>query len=257
MDFGKPADPTSIDFSLPDDGPLTALTLKRQTPEPHSPTQLYLGGTGWSDRAFVGEVYPPGTRPPDYLAAYGKQFNCVELNATFYRVPDRRQCLKWYAATPDDFRFCPKIHQAISQAGDLAAANSRVLDFAKAVQAFEHKLGPCFVQLPSDFTTQRADVVRAFIARWPPTLRLAVEFRHASWFAESAGADVFADLHAAGVGAVITDVGGRRDVAHLNLTAAPAFVRWVGCEHPSDEARLARWAERIARWVAGGLREAA
>ena len=253
MDFGKPDDPAAVDWALPDDGATTALALGGT---PVAAPRAWIGSTAWGDRGFLGPVYPRDTRAADFLAAYGRQFNAVELNATFYRSPDVRQVRKWAHTVPADFRFCPKVPKSVSQRGDLGAGQFSLLDFAKAVQHFEHKLGPCFLQLPQGFGSDRSAVLEEFLERWPPTLPLAVEFRHPIWFSpEGRGLDGFAALHARGYGAVITDVGARRDAAHMHLTAPWAFVRFVGNDHPSDRARLASWVERAAGWFAAGLED--
>lgn len=254
MEFGKTDDPGAIDWTLAEDTELTTHVTSR-FPSLKSST-AYLGSTAWGQKGLVGAVYPAGTKPGEMLRAYGRQFNTIELNASFYRVPDRAQVLSWYASVPDDFKFCPKVHKAISQAADLSVLTSRTLDFAKSIQHFEHKLGPCFIQLPGDFTTERWDVLQQWLELWPPHLRLAVEFRHASWFTTDIGAHAFADLAAREVGSVITDVGGRRDVAHMNITAPFAVIRWVGNVHPSDDLRLDSWAKRLGKWFDGGLPEA-
>ena len=255
MEFGKLESLDSVDWTLPPDTDLTKHTLDRLDPKAAA-CRVYVGSTAWGQREFVGPVYPTGTKTGDFLKAYGNQFNCVELNTTFYRVPDRGQILKWYADTPDDFRFCPKVNKAISQANDLGVLTSRTLDFAKAVQHFEHKLGPSFLQLPADFTVARVDALLSWLELWPRMLPLAVELRHESWFSQSVGAEMFADFAARGIGSVITDVAGRRDASHMNVTAPFTFVRWVGTLDSTDGPRLARWAERIARWGEQGLAEA-
>ena len=253
MEFGKLDSLEGVDLALPPDDAMTSHTLGQL--EGEHERRLYVGSTAWGQREFVGAVYPTGTKPGNFLRAYAKQFNTIELNTTFYRTPDHRQVLKWYADTPDDFRFCPKVNKAISQAGDLAVSNSRVLDFAKAVQHFEHKLGPCFIQLPPNFGADRFEVLETFLDHWPPSLRLAVELRHESWFGDSRGADAFAALAARGIGTVITDVAGRRDVAHMAVTAPFVLIRWVGNLDVSDTGRLEAWSKRLAAWFGAGLRE--
>ena len=254
MEFGKVEDLGSVDWTLAPDTELTRLTLSQNLPT--GEFRVYIGSTAWGQKGLIGSVYPAKTRAGDMLAAYGRQFNSIELNTTFYRVPDRGQILKWYADVPEDFRFCPKINKAISQASDLGVQTSRTLDFAKAVQHFEHKLGPCFIQLPTDFTTDRWPALEAWLDSWPPHLRLAVELRHESWFATSTGADAFASFAARGFGSVITDVAGRRDAAHMEVTAPFTVVRWVGNVDKSDEARLNDWSRRLVSWGKAGLAEA-
>lgn len=251
MQFGKLDSLTGVDWTLPCDSALTAHVLDGLPAE--TVTDVYIGSTAWGQRGFVGPIYPSDTKPGDYLKAYGRQFNSIELNASFYRVPDRAQVMKWYASVPDDFRFCPKVNKAISQARDLGAATSRTLDFAKAVQHFERKLGPSFIQLPGDFTTERWETLEAWLESWPMHLPLAVELRHASWFSTVEGAGAFATLAARGIGSVITDVAGRRDAAHMNVTAPFTVVRWVGNVDPTDEARLRQWSDRLSEWACAGL----
>lgn len=251
MEFGKLEDLSEVTWTLPQNTALTDLVLA-QMPNRQA-GRFYIGSTAWGQRDFVGTVYPAGTKPGGFLEAYGRQFNSIELNASFYRVPDRAQVLKWYAAVPDDFRFCPKVHKAISQSGDLAIQTSRTLDFAKSVQHFEHKLGPCFLQLPGDFTTERWAALEAWLDQWPPHLALAVELRHASWFSTSTGADAFASFAARRIGSVITDVAGRRDVAHANVTAPFVLLRWVGNADESDDGRLLDWARRLLSWSKSGV----
>ncbi len=258
MQFGKLEDLAGVDFSLPADGEYTGLLLgsSNAAADPERARELFVGGTAWGDKGFVGRVYPTGTKPAAFLEAYGRQFNTIELNSTYYRVPDFRQVRKWYTQVPDDFQFCPKVHKAISQSGNLGVHTSQILDFAKAVQGFEHKLGPCFIQLPPTFATDRFDALREFLDAWPPQLRLAVELRDPSWFAGDARAneEVWADLAARGIGTVITDVAGRRDVAHMQLTAPFAVIRWVGnAPSDTDSSRLAAWSQRLAGWFERGL----
>jgi uncharacterized protein YecE (DUF72 family) len=92
---------------------------------------------------------------------------------------------------------------------------------------------------------------------WPREIPLAVEFRHADWFCEGEAAEAtFAHMQAMGIGTVITDVAGRRDVAHLRLTAPFVALRFVGNAHPTDAPRLLKWAEIFADWFTRGMEKA-
>ncbi len=254
MEFGKLESLVGVDWRLRPDPELNALMLGALAPA--EVFRVYVGSTAWGQKDLLGSYYPVGTRADQFLPAYGRQMNVVELNTSFYRVPDRDQVMKWRADTPDDFMFCPKVNKLISQANDLGVLTTRTLDFAKAVQHFEQKLGPCFLQLPSDFSTARLDALLSWLDTWPAQLKLAVELRHASWFGGSRGNSIFDELAGRGMGAVITDVAGRRDAAHMHVTAPFTFVRWVGTMGESDLVRLDAWAERLVAWGQQGLAEA-
>src|SRR5437667_12124382 len=74
-----------------------------------------LGGTAsWSDSCFVRHWYPEGMRALERLGWYAQQFEMVEVNSTFYSVPDLRMVERWCAATPDAFIFDVKLHQLFS-----------------------------------------------------------------------------------------------------------------------------------------------
>jgi uncharacterized protein YecE (DUF72 family) len=83
-----------------------------------------------------------------------------------------------------------------------------------------------------------------------------VELRHEGWFGTAAVRETWELMFELGIGAVITDTPGRRDVLHMRLTAPVAFIRWVGNNlHPTDFRRIDEWGERLRTWVDKGLRE--
>jgi uncharacterized protein YecE (DUF72 family) len=76
--------------------------------------KILVGTASWSDPAFVQHWYPKGIRPGDRLGWYAQHFEMVEVNSTFYSVPDLRMAARWCAATPDEFMFDVKLHQFFS-----------------------------------------------------------------------------------------------------------------------------------------------
>jgi len=253
MEFGKLQDISFVDFSLPPDAPETSEVLCSSTPAAEWP--LYIGATGWAMKEWVGTYYPPGTAAKDYLTAYGAQFNTIELNTTHYRIPDPATMLRWKTQTPDDFRFCPKIPQAISHSKDLGAGGWQLPAFAEVLNLLENRLGPSFLQLPPHFGPLHLPVLESFFKEWPAGLPIAVEFRHPGWFsAPDALREAGVLLSAFGAGIVLTDVAGRRDVLHMRLTAPFAFIRFVGNGlHPTDFERVRDWILRLQQWFERGL----
>ena len=251
MKFGAAKDPGAVHYELPLDPLANAARLDRFELGPGEGKPLiYLGATGWSMREWVGKWYPKGTKTPDYLREYGKQFNTIELNTTHYRIPDDELVRKWVAAVPDDFRFCPKVPQHISHRTDFGHREGHLTRFVAALDGMGEKMGCAFAQLPPYFDTGRLNLLTQFLDRWPRLLPLAVEVRHASWFEDPFATESLMDaLAARGVAAVITDVSGRRDVLHNYVTAPRTMVRFVGNGLiPSDYERLTEWGDKLREW---------
>ncbi|MEN0004219.1 MAG: DUF72 domain-containing protein [Bacteroidota bacterium] len=259
MKFGKLSNIESVDFSLPPDASTNQNILATATQKEGAAKhlQFYIGCTGWSMKEWVGTVYPKGTKTTDYLRHYGQQFNTIELNTTHYRIPTLEMIAKWKDQTPSDFRFCPKIPQTISHRRQLGAYSSALTQFADAIQGLEERLGCCFMQLPPYFGSDRLPQLTQFVEQFPNHIPLAIEVRHESWFDTPNAASGLVDLlqkhHMAWV---LTDVAGRRDVLHMQLTNRTAMVRFVGNGlHPTDYSRIDDWVERLATWYQQGLSE--
>ncbi|HMQ88172.1 MAG TPA: DUF72 domain-containing protein [Flavilitoribacter sp.] len=256
MEFGKLPDISGVDFSLPPEPEANRTVLARVSPDPGPPV-FYVGCTGWSMPQWVGKVYPPKTKSTAYLYHYSRQFNTIELNTTHYRIPDFDTVQKWKSESAQDFRFCPKVPQTISHSNDLGLGGPLIPQFCDSVAGLEEKMGCCFLQLPPYFGPDRIKILENFLKAWPAEIPLAVEMRQENWFKPGEGQDALWDLlEDNGVAAVITDAAGRRDVAHMRLTAPRTMVRFVGNNlHPTDYRRIDQWAERTARWFEEGLEE--
>ncbi len=254
MEFGRLPSVDGLDLALPPDDAATARALGGA---PREGQGVLVGTAGWSDRGFVGKLYPPGTRPPEFLAHYARVFPTNELNSTYYGF-SRERIEKWAASVPDSFRFCPKLPAAISHERELRDADREMEAFVAALGGFGWKLGLVWFVLPPAFGPGRLPALAAFLERWAPRAPLAVELRHPAWFADAAArAEAFAVLEQHRVAPILTDVAGRRDVLHMRLATRAAFVRFVGnALHPSDRSRLDEWAARLAAWRAQGLETA-
>ena len=253
MKFGKLPDISNVDFSLP---VVSQKNIEVLQTNKNQPTIIYIGCTGWSMKEWVGKVYPPKTKTKDYLKYYAQQFNTIELNTTHYRIPDLATIEKWKTESTDDFRFCPKILQAVSHRNDMGTGGL-LSAFCDAIILLEKKMGCCFVQLPPYFGADRLGQLENFLERFPKEIPLAVEVRHESWFTNETNLEsLFSLLKKYNKSTVITDVAGRRDVCHMRLTNDVAMVRFVGNNlHPTDYQRIDAWVERIKQWSEAGLRE--
>jgi uncharacterized protein YecE (DUF72 family) len=143
--------------------------------------QIWIGTSGYSYPDWVGPFYPAGTRPGRMLAHYCQRFPLVELNFTFYRLPTGVMLSRLADQTPPGFQFLVKLPRTLSHdedPHDLAA-------FRQAVDALHtrDRLLGLLCQLPQ--ASHHAPKHRTWLERLAREFagyRLAVEFRHRSWF---------------------------------------------------------------------------
>jgi uncharacterized protein YecE (DUF72 family) len=143
---------------------------------------LYIGCPIWSFKGWVGNFYPQGTKPADYLREYARRLTTIEGNTTFYAVPAPKTVEAWIEQTPESFRFCPKIPKAISHAGKLVDHIDRAREFIEVMSPLASRLGPMFLQLPPGYSPRLWEDLKAFLGAWPREFRLGVEVRHLDWF---------------------------------------------------------------------------
>lgn len=151
--------------------------------------------------------------------------------------------------------FNPKVSQSISHE-DLTNRNL-LNQWFHFLEKLQPNLGPCFLQFHHFFGYSQKAQLFQFLKLWPKEFELALEFRHPSWF-ENEGAEIRVALteylQTLGIGLVITDVAGRRDVLHTSISAPFSMLRWIGNNlHPSDHTRAKAWAERLGSWSQKGL----
>ncbi|WP_412985081.1 DUF72 domain-containing protein [Pontimicrobium sp. IMCC45349] len=251
MKFGSVTNPEIIDFTLPNDHLDTKRVLNKYKDD--NVPELYVGCAKWN-RADLKGFYPRGTK--DELEYYSKQFNSIELNATFYRVFPPEQFAKWYDKTPDGFKFFPKLNQEISHWKRLNEVKESVEHYLYSAINLKEKLGTLFLQMHNNFAPKDFNRVINFIESWPKEIPLAIEFRHTNWYNDESVANELYDLlELNNISNVIVDTAGRRDLMHMRLTNATAFVRYVGANHSSDYNRLNDWIERIKIWTDQGIKE--
>jgi uncharacterized protein YecE (DUF72 family) len=252
MKFGQIENPENIDFRLPPDDPRTAEILKQC--DPGKPMNVYVGCAKWN-KADLKNFYPKGTK--DELAYYSTQFNSIELNATFYRIPSRDQVISWKEKTPEGFKFFPKINQTISHFRRLNDVQPLVEEYCDNISNFEGKLGMAFLQLHNNFGYKNMDKLVNFIENFPKAIPMAVELRHTEWINNSTVSTEVCQLFESNrIANILVDTAGRRDLLHMRLTTPQAFIRYVGANDPqSDRERLDDWIARLKVWVDQGLRD--
>lgn len=253
MKFGQVDNLGKIDFTIPPDHSDTAKVLQAQTSKSND-LEIYVGCAKWN-KEDLKNFYPKGMK--DELAYYSTQFNCIELNATFYQLFPPATFDKWYATVPKDFRFFPKLEKSISHFRRLKDVKEIVEQNVANMLHLREKLGMPFLQMHDNFGPKDFDRVVAFIKTWTYEMPLAIEFRHTDWYNDAVVSSKLYDLlETHRVTNVLVDTAGRRDLMHMRLTTPMAFIRWVGANEPkSDRSRLDEWIERIAQWKKAGLQK--
>lgn len=257
MEFGRVPEPEldSIDFSLPAE---PAENKKILSDSKNNAAKVYVGCAKWGRLEWVGKIYPPKTKEKDFLQHYVHHYNCIELNATHYRIWGEAGIKKWAEkAKGMDFKFCPKMYQGITHKGSLKGKEFLTNEYFRGITGFGNHLGPIFVQVSDTFSPKRKAELFEFLLSLPKDLQFFLEVRHPDWFAkEKEREDMFSFLHDQNMGAVITDTAGRRDCAHMRLTIPKAFIRYVGNSlHPTDYPRIDVWIERMKYWLDNGMNE--
>ncbi|RED49480.1 DUF72 domain-containing protein [Seonamhaeicola aphaedonensis] len=251
MKFGSVDNPQDIDFRLPKDHPKTKDVLNRVKDD--NVPEIYVGCAKWN-RADLKGFYPRGTK--DELEYYSRQFNAIELNATFYRIFPAEQFEKWYDKTPSNFKFFPKLNQEISHWKRLNETKEVVEHYLYNATNLKEKLGTIFLQMHNNFAPKDFDRVVNFVEEWPKEIPLAIEFRHTNWYNDELVAnELYELLENNNISNVIVDTAGRRDLMHMCLTNSTAFVRYVGANHETDYSRLDDWVDRLKLWQEQGVKE--
>jgi uncharacterized protein YecE (DUF72 family) len=142
--------------------------------------QLFVGTSGYSYKEWKGTFYPADLPAAKMLSFYAGQFSTVEINNSFYRMPEAKTMTKWASEVPDGFTFVLKAPQRITHQKKLVDCRDDVHYLFETAEALGPKLGPVLFQLPP---FQRKDTARLrdFIAILPKQQPVAFEFRHESW----------------------------------------------------------------------------
>jgi len=252
MKFGQVPNPEEIDFTIPSDHKDTKKVLADSKAKD---LKIWVGCAKWNKTDLKG-FYPKGVK--DELAYYSTQFNCIELNATFYRLFKADVYVNWYDTVPAGFKFFPKLTQSISHFRRLKDVDELVDISVTNMSNLKEKLGMPFLQMHNNFGPKDFDRVEAFVDNWKQyKMPLAMEFRKTDWYNDpDVSSLLYKLLEKNKITNVLVDTAGRRDLMHMRLTTPTAFVRWVGANEPaSDRKRLDEWVERIASWKKQGLKE--
>lgn len=142
---------------------------------------LYVGTSGYSYKEWKGSFYPETIPAKDMLAYYASRLHAVELNNTFYRMPQPSMIESWKAQVPANFRFSVKAPQSITHFRRLKDAAPQTRLMIKTVSALEDRLGAVIFRLPDDFKKDLGRLEK-FLKKLPAGVPVTFDFRHTTWF---------------------------------------------------------------------------
>lgn len=144
-----------------------------------------IGTSGWSYDHWQGIFYPENLKSADRLRYYASQFESVEINNSFYRLPSEEAFIKWKETVPENFIFSIKGSRYITHMKKLKNSEAATATFIDRAKLLGHHLGPILFQLPP-YWHYNGDRFHTFLSALDPALRFAFEFRDSSWFTEEA-----------------------------------------------------------------------
>jgi uncharacterized protein YecE (DUF72 family) len=211
-----------------------------------------VGCSGWLYRDWRGVVYPAELTQKQWFAWYASQFDTVELNTTFYRLPTVKTVQAWRQAAPEGFLYATKLGSFATHRKRLRDPETWLANHLDRVERLRPALGPTLVQLRPRWPR---DVGRLdhFLQLAPRTMRWAVELRDASWLHD----DVFDVLARHGAALCLHDL--LPDHPQL-LTTDWTYLRFHGPDavrHPYrglyTGRRLRATADRAGAWLRDGV----
>lgn len=207
---------------------------------------VLIGTSGWQYKSWKQRFYPNNVTQNSWLDYYVSRFQTVEINNSFYRLPSEENFSKWANSAPDDFIFASKISRYLSHAKKLKEPQEPIFRFLNSTKGLGDKMGPVLIQLPPNFEV-KLDALDEALSYFPSKVKVAVEFRHSSWFIS----ETKSILEKYGAALCLADRSGI--ITPVWKTANWGYVRF----HFGDSASrpwcykrkdLDRWAELVAQY---------
>jgi uncharacterized protein YecE (DUF72 family) len=199
--------------------------------------KLHVGTSGYSYKEWKGSFYPEKLSAKEMLSYYASKLSAVELNNTFYRMPQPAMVESWKAQVPGDFRFSVKASQRITHFKRLQDVDADTRYLLETVGALKERLGVVLYQLPPNMKKD-LERLRSFVKNLPAEVRGAFEFRHPTWFDD----EVLEVLKNQNLALCISDTDDL-PVTHIDRTADWGYLRLRRVNYSKDD--LVEWSARI------------
>ncbi len=162
--------------------------------------KILIGCSGWSYAHWRGLFYPEELPRSRWFEHYTANFRTVEINSTFYHLPQRKTCEKWVNNSPEEFVYTIKMWRAITHYSRLKGTQEQLTTFMSRIEPMLEKTTCILVQLPPGLHKDMK-LLQSFIKLLPESPLFAFEFRHKSWYTD----EVYKLLEKVGVAFVVHD----------------------------------------------------
>jgi uncharacterized protein YecE (DUF72 family) len=208
--------------------------------------EIRIGTSGYSYKHWVGNYYPAGLKASEWLRHYAGDFDTVELNNTFYTLPNEETFDVWRKSTPRDFVFAVKGSRFLTHMIKLKEPERGLVHFMPRAERLRSKLGPILWQFPPGWKVN-VERLEQFLALLPPEHRYTFELRNETWMIEP----VYEVLRKYNAAFCIYELAGYH--SPLELTADWTYVRLHGptarkYQGSYTERQMEEWAGRIRAW---------
>ena len=199
--------------------------------------KIYVGTSGYAYKEWKGKFYPEEISPKEMLRFYSGRLKTVEINNTFYRMPNESVLTTWAEQVPSDFVFALKAPQVITHLKRLRDVSEETRYLFRTLSVLGRKLGPVLFQFPKSFRADRA-VLENFLALILGDLACAFEFRNPSWLDD----EILDLLHKKGASLCIADWD-EDPAREIVSTSSWGYLRLRRSDY--TDAELSNWIERI------------
>lgn len=199
--------------------------------------RIYTGTSGFAYKEWKGKFYPDKISPKELLRFYSSRLNAVEINNTFYHMPNGTVLTSWADQVGSDFVFALKSPQVITHMKRLRQVSSETGYLFKSLSVLNRKLGPVLFQFPGTFRADR-ELLKDFLALIPRAALCAFEFRSPSWLDDQ----ILDVLREKGCSLCIADADDA-PAGEMISTAPWGYLRLRRSDY--TDADLSRWAEKV------------
>jgi uncharacterized protein YecE (DUF72 family) len=212
-------------------------------------SEIHVGTSGWNYPHWKGIFYPEDLSQEAWFDYYQEHFETVEINNTFYQLPEEETFRNWQAQADDEFIYAVKANRYITHMKKLKDPAEPVENFLDRAKILDENLGPILWQLPPRWHAN-PERLEDFVQLLPVDLKHVFEFRDPDWF-QGKIREILESYK------MIFCIHDKEDVGCPNwVTSDAVYLRFHGSQGDYrgeyGKERLKSWADQIQAWVEGG-----
>lgn len=213
------------------------------------PGRIHIGTSGWNYQHWKGIFYSDGLKSDKWLEFYSRRFRTVEINYSFYKLPEESSFAAWRDSVPEGFIFTAKANRYLTHMKKLNDPAEALTKLLSRVSILGEKLGPILFQFPP-FWNLNYERLKFFVEILPKNFLYSFEFRNQTWWTN----EVFDLLRNNNISFCLYEMPGQ--VTPKEITSDFIYLRFHGPDFPFknqfDEQVLFHWAESIKEWNSSG-----